>query len=152
MTWGSIVEVTCNLWALYNMERVARVNRVDRLGPNRRAEVQSYWASGDNVFNWDAAIGLKHYASLLEGVGRGDVNAGWVGATGVDWRRSALHVVNGKTLDLAACMALQAPTLRMSALAAPFAPAELHEEADGHVPEHYRDVQQRQRQGAALDH
>ena len=61
-------------------QRVARVNRVDRLGSNRRAEVQSYWASGDNVFNWDAAIGLKHYASLLEGVGRGDVNAGWVGA------------------------------------------------------------------------
>jgi hypothetical protein len=78
MTIPGTGEVTCNLFALWGMERVAKVNRTDRFGPNRRADVQAYWASGPDYPNWDAGIGLMHYASLLEGVSAGDPDVGWV--------------------------------------------------------------------------
>ena len=78
MTIPSAGEVTCNLWSIMGIERVMKVNRTLRWGADRRPMVTTYWASGPDYPNWDAAVGLMHYSSLMEGVGGGDVNAGWV--------------------------------------------------------------------------
>jgi hypothetical protein len=78
MTPPGTGEVTCNLFALWGMERVAKVNRSDRFGKDRYKAVTDYWANGPDYPQWDAGVGLMHYASLLEGISAGDPDVGWV--------------------------------------------------------------------------
>jgi len=77
MTIPATGEVTCNLWSLMGIEGVGKANRTARYG-NRRAQVESYWATGSYPSNFPADVGMHMYMSLMEGVAPGDPKSGWV--------------------------------------------------------------------------
>ena len=69
-TFAGTGEVTCNLYALYLMEKVAGKKLWDRIG-NERSKLPAYFAKGGDFAQWKSEpfLALTMYAQLVEAFG-----------------------------------------------------------------------------------
>ena len=70
-------ETTCNLYSVWAMENIMKINRTQRL-TNRAAGQASYFASGVFPTDFDSGNGLYFLMQLQENAGvRGNYSSGW---------------------------------------------------------------------------
>ena len=69
-TFGGTGEVTCNLYSLYLMEKIAGKKLWDRIG-GERAKLPAYFAKGGDFEQWkrEPFLALTMYAQLIEAFG-----------------------------------------------------------------------------------
>jgi hypothetical protein len=69
-TFGGTGEVTCNLYSLYLMEKIAGKKLWDRVG-KERAKLPAYFAKGGDFEQWkrEPFLALTMYAQLIEAFG-----------------------------------------------------------------------------------
>ena len=69
-TFSGTGEVTCNLYSLFLMEKIAKRGIWDRIGSERQ-KVQAYLAKGGDFAQWqrEPFLALTLYAQLIEGFG-----------------------------------------------------------------------------------